>query len=81
MNELLTFLGINNSNTDKKERLLVDEVNSNNDFILVNIDHMYDERKRAVEEINKKFNLNITVDKREVELSGELYDRVKDDIE
>ena len=81
MNELLTFLGINNSNTDKKERLLVDEVNSNNDFILVNIDHMYDERKRAVEEINKKFNLNITVEKREVELSGELYDRVKDDIE
>ena len=81
MNELLTFLGINNSNTDKKERLLVDEVNSNNDFILVNIDHMYDERKRAVEEINKKFNLNLTVEKREVSLIGELYDRVKDDIE
>ena len=81
MNELLTFLGINNSNTDKKERLLVDEVNSNNDFILVNIDHMYDERKRAVEEINKKFNLNITVEKREVELSGELYNRVKEDNE
>ena len=81
MNELLTFLGINNSNTDKKERLLVDEVNSNNDFILVNIDHMYDERKRAVEEINKKFNLNITVEKREIELNGELYNRVKDDIE
>ena len=81
MNELLTFLGINNSNTDKKERLLVDEVNSNNDFILVNIDHMYDERKRAVEEINKKFNLNITVEKREVELSGELYNRVTEDIE
>ena len=40
---------------------------------------MYDERKRAVEEINKKFNLNITVEKREVELSGELYNRVKED--
>lgn len=81
MNELLTFLGINNSNTDKKERLLVDEVNSNNDFILVNIDHMYEERKRSVEEINKKFNLNITVEKREVELCGELYNRVKEDSE
>ena len=81
MNELLTFLGINNSNTDKKERLLVDEVNSNNDFILVNIDHMYDERKRAVEEINKKFNLNITVEKREIELNGELYNRTKGDFE
>ena len=76
-----TDVGIPNANTDKKERLLVDEVNSNNDFILVNIDHMYEERKIAVEEINKKFGLNITVEKREVELSGELYDRVKDDIE
>lgn len=81
MNELLTFLGINNSNTDKKERLLVDEVNSNNDFILVNIDHMYDERKRAVEEINKKFGLNISVEKREVIQSGDLYTRTKNDIE
>ena len=81
MNELLTFLGINNSNTDKNERLLVDEVNSNNDFILVNIDHMFEERKRAVEEINKKFNLNITVEKREIELNGELYNRTSRDIE
>lgn len=73
MNELLTFLGINNSNTDKKERLLVDEVNSNNDFILVNIEHMYDERKVACDAINKMFGLNITVEKREVENNGELY--------
>ena len=31
--KLLTFLGINNANTSKRERLVVDEVNSNNDFI------------------------------------------------
>lgn len=77
MNELLTFLGINNSNTDKKERLLVDEVNSNNDFIMVNIEHMYDERKKAVEEINSLYGLNITVEKREVEYNGDLYNRAK----
>lgn len=71
MNEVLTFLGINNNNTDKKERLVVDEVNANNDFILVNIDHMFDERKKAVEQINEKFGSNITVEKREVELNGE----------
>ena len=80
MNELLTFLGINNSNTDKKERLLVDEVNSNNEFILVNIDHMYEERKRAVDQINSKYGLNITVEKREVEDHGAIYNRTKEDL-
>lgn len=81
MNELLTFLGINNSNADKKERLLVDEVNANNDFILVNIDHMFEERKKAVDEINKKFDLNIIVEKREVEFNGSIYQDTKGDIE
>lgn len=76
MNELLTFLGINNSDTEKKERLLVDEVNANNDFILVNIDHMYDEREKAVEEINKKFGVQIKVEKREVILNGSLHDNI-----
>lgn len=79
MNELLTFLGINNNNVDKKERLLVDEVNANNDFILVNIDHMFDERQRAVELINEKFGLNIKVSKREVELSGNIHTRTESD--
>lgn len=73
MNELLTFLGINNNNIEKKERMLVDEVNANNDFILVNIDHMFDERERAVKEINEKFGLNIIVEKREVENIEPIY--------
>ena len=72
LNELLTFLGINNANTDKKERLIVDEVNANNDFILVNLDHMFDEREKAAKEINEKFGLNIKVEKREVK-NGEIY--------
>ena len=73
MNELLTFLGINNNNTDKKERLLVDEVNANNEFILVNIEHMYEERKLACELINEKFGLNITVERREVDVYGSIH--------
>lgn len=81
MNELLTFLGINNNNTDKKERLLVDEVNANNEFILVNIDHMYEERKKACEEINKKFGLNITVSRREVEGIGTIHPGIENDFE
>lgn len=80
MNELLTYLGINNSNVTKRERLLVDEVNGNNDFILVNLEHMYEERKLACEEINKKFGLNIIVSKREVDFNGDLHLGVEDDI-
>lgn len=66
-NEFLTYLGVNNANTDKKERLITSEVNANNEFINMNIDDMYDIRLKAVEEINKKFNTNIKVSKREVE--------------
>ena len=59
--KLLTFLGINNANTSKRERLVVDEVNSNNDFIENMLDTFLTARKRACEEINEKFGLNITV--------------------
>lgn len=78
MNELLTFLGINNNNIQKRERMLVDEVNANNDFILVNIDHMYDERKLACDRINDMFNLNIQVNKREVIINGDIHNGVED---
>lgn len=61
--ELLTFLGLNNTNTDKKERMLVDEVNVNNGQILMNLDIEYKNRLLACEQINKKFGLNITVKK------------------
>lgn len=62
MFELLTFLGINNANTDKKERMINSEVNSNNINILMNLDFEYKCRKEACEEINKMFGLNIDVE-------------------
>ena len=66
-NELLTYLGINNNNNVKKERMIVDEVNANNDFISINIDLMYDMRKTACDKINEMFGLTLEVKKREVE--------------
>ena len=69
-NELLTYLGINNNNNVKKERMVVDEVNANNEYTSINLDLMFDLRERACKEINDKFGLNISVKKREVEENG-----------
>lgn len=64
LNECLTFLGINNANTDKRERLVTNEVDANNEMIQINADTMLETRRKACEEINKMFGLNISVEKR-----------------
>lgn len=60
-NECLTFLGVNNANTEKRERLITDEVEANNDHIDLSADCMLKARQKAVEQINKLFKTNITV--------------------
>lgn len=60
-NEYMTFLGLNNVNTDKKERLVVDEANANNQLIEASFNVMYKQRKQACDEINKMFETNIRV--------------------
>lgn len=61
-NELLTQLGVNNNpSSDKKERLLVDEVNSNNNEIGASIATRLKEREYALEKANKILGTNITV--------------------
>lgn len=54
-NEALTYLGINNANTDKKERLITDEVNANDELITFYLNCFYKTRKKACDEINEKF--------------------------
>lgn len=63
-NECLTFLGINNANTNKRERLITSEVNANDQMIQANEDVMLKARERACELINKMFGLNISVERR-----------------
>lgn len=58
--EILTFLGLNNT-VEKQERLLVDEINSNNDFIERNVDIMFKNREFACKRINELFGTNIRV--------------------
>lgn len=58
-NEFLTFIGLNNnSESNKKERMLVDEVNVNNDYINRNVDILYNAREIACKKINEKFGVN-----------------------
>ena len=58
--ELLTFLGINNT-LEKKERLIVDETNSNNQFIKMASDIGFKQRQLACEQMNQMFGLNVRV--------------------
>ena len=61
-NELLETLGINsNDNTDKKERLLVDEVNANNEEVNSNLAKRLRQREIFADRVNKQFGLNISV--------------------
>lgn len=63
-NECMTFLGINNANQDKKERLVDDEVQANNEQIEASFNIMLKARERAAAKINEIFGTNITVEKR-----------------
>lgn len=66
-NELMTFLGFNNSPIDKKERVNVSEANSNNQLIEAFADLQLKARQKACEEINKKYGLELSVRRRPLE--------------
>lgn len=60
-NECLTYLGIKNANTEKRERLITDEVTANNEHVDLSAECFLKSRERAAEEINRIFGTNITV--------------------
>ncbi len=77
--EIYTLFGFNN-NFEKKERLLTDEVNVNNDFINCNIDSMYKKRKQFAELMNAKYGWNVQVKKRyEIKENEECVKEVEKD--
>lgn len=74
-NEALTFLGIENTNTDKKERLVTSEVYTNMGDVEIQRFTRLNARKQACEEINKIFGLNI-----DCEFRSGIYINTSDDI-
>lgn len=71
-NEALSFLGINNVNISKKERLITEEANANNHFTELNAEPEIISRKKACKEINACFGENITV---ELKKSDEIVEK------
>lgn len=55
-------IGIPTANTEKRERLIVDEVNSNNVETAIRSELWLEQIKKAVEETNAMFNTTISVD-------------------
>lgn len=74
--EFLTFIGINNANTDKKERLITAEAESNNDLINYYLNCFYKTRKKACDEINDKFFNG--EEKITIELNKDVIELLKD---
>lgn len=64
-NEALTYLGISNVNTVKKERLISDEVVRNSGGTIASRYSRLESRRQACEQINKMFGLDIWCNYRE----------------
>ena len=76
-NEALTFLGINNIMVDKKERLITDEANSNNELINLNLQSYLAPRQKACDEFNELFGFKGTDKAISVRVRSDLKNIIK----
>ena len=79
-NEVMTYLGINNANTSKRERLVTSEVESNDQLINYYLNCFYKTRKKACDLLNEKFgtNVEIVLNKEVVDLLAETTKELKE---
>ena len=66
-NRILTYLGYKNVNIEKRERLLTGEISANDMIIQANYTNALNQREYAVEQINKMFGYNISVEPKKLE--------------
>lgn len=76
-NEALTYLGINNIMINKKERLITDEANSNNELINMNLQSFLVPRIEACKQFNKKYGLEGTDKEISVRVRSDLLNTIK----
>ena len=78
-NEFLTFIGVNNVAQEKKERLVSDEVNQNNELINYNLQSFLAPRKEACKQFNEKFGLVGTDKEISVRIRSDLHNIIKNE--
>ena len=76
-NEFLTFIGVNNIDVEKKERLISGESNSNNESINLNLQSYLEPRKKACKQFNDLFGLTGTDKEISVRVRSDLFNIIK----
>lgn len=61
-NRIFQYYGYNNTSIEKKERLLVDEINAGNEIINAYYNDALESRKQGFERVNEMFGTNIEVE-------------------
>lgn len=74
-NEFLTFIGVSNL-SEKRERLITSEIDSNNELVNLNLQSYLAPRKKACQEFNEKYGLSgeKAID---VKVRSDLYNIIK----
>lgn len=76
-NEFLTYIGVNNIVLEKKERLISDEANSNNELININLQAFFKPRQEACKKFNEKYQITNPDEQLQVKLSSDLHNIIK----
>lgn len=79
-NEALEFLGVNGLVTEKKERLIADEANANNEVINLNLQSYLAPRLQACKEFNEKYGLTGTDKEISVRVRSDLANIIKKEL-
>lgn len=81
LNEVFTDFGINNANMDKRERMVANEVEANNEQVKASEDVMLKAREQACKDINRIFGLDISVKRRDLDMIPEYKEINEEKIE
>lgn len=76
-NEFLQFLGVNSISIEKKERLITDEANQNNEVINLYLQSHLAPRQKACDQFNELYGLKGTENEISVKIRSDLHNIIK----